>query len=70
MKCQILFLRKKSEYFKMSSAKIFIQHAKCYIFISILVLQQTNKSRKVTLSIFSLFLHENIYCGYLLEVPQ
>ena len=32
MKCQILFSRKnKKKYFKMSSAEIFTQHAKCYI---------------------------------------
>ena len=31
MKCQILFSRKnKKKYFKMSSAEIFSQHAKCY----------------------------------------
>ena len=33
MKCQILFSRKnKKKYFKMLSAKMFTQHATCYIF--------------------------------------
>ena len=34
MKCQILFSRKnKKKYFKLSSAEIFTQHAKCYFWV-------------------------------------
>ena len=46
MKCQILFffLKNKKKYFKMSSAEIFTQHAKCEK--NCLNTKQTKKKRK------------------------